>query len=93
MIRAEVDGSGLLVLAAGCSAFKVGVGLGVDGVTGLSDAGTSRLPAPLPAFFFFVMLYTQSGPFSNGVIFSPKIREATSILDSFTDRLPSQRED
>ena len=66
MINAEVDGSGLLLLAAGCCALNMGVALGVDEVTGLSDAGPSIAPAPLPDFFFFVMLSTKLGPFANG---------------------------
>lgn len=75
MIKAEVDGSGLLLLAAGCSVFKEGVALIVDGVAGLSRAGTLRVPAPLLDFFFFVMLCTKSGTFSNGEIkSSPKKR-------------------
>ena len=58
MIKAEVDGSGLLLLAVGCSAFKVGVvAFDVDGVSGLADAGPSIAPASLlDDFFFFVML-------------------------------------
>ena len=41
MIKAEVEGSGLLLLAAGCSAFKMGgAALGVDGVADLLDAGS-----------------------------------------------------
>ena len=56
MIRAEVDGSELLLLAAGCSAFSVGVAVGIDEVIGLSDAGPSTAPAPLLDFFFFVIL-------------------------------------
>ncbi len=58
MIRAEVDGSGLLLLAAGCSAVKVGGPLSVDGVAGLPDAGESTVPSPLFDFFFFVMFST-----------------------------------
>lgn len=62
MIKAEVDGSWLLLLAAGCSALKVGAALGVDGVSGLADAGPSIVPAPLlDDFFFFVMLWTKFG--------------------------------
>ena len=64
MIKAEVDGSGFLLLAAGCNAFNMGVALGVDGVAGLSDAGPSIAPAPLLDFFFFVMLSTKFGPFT-----------------------------
>ena len=56
MIKAEVEGSGLLLLAAGCSAFKVGrAALGVDGVADLLDAGSWIGPVPLLDFFFFVM--------------------------------------
>ena len=57
MIKAEVDGSGLLLLTAGCSAVKVGASLGVDEVTGcLSDTSPLIVPVPLLDFFFFVML-------------------------------------
>ena len=62
MIKAEVEGSGLLLLAAGCSAFKVeGAALGVDGVADALDlgSGSSRGPAPLFDFFFFVMFWDQ----------------------------------
>ena len=55
MIKAEVDGSGLLLLAAGCSAVKVGGPLSVDGV---AEAEESTVPSPLFDFFFFVMLST-----------------------------------
>lgn len=34
MIKAEVDGSGLLLLAAACSAVEVGAALEVDGEAG-----------------------------------------------------------
>lgn len=66
MIKAEVDGSGLLLLAAGCAT------LGVDGVAGLSGAGPLIAPAPLLDFFFLVMLSKKIGPSMNGVIFSQK---------------------
>ena len=57
MIKAEVEGSGLLLLAAGCSAVKVGAAaLGVDGVADLWNAGSSIAPVPLLDFFFLVML-------------------------------------
>ena len=59
MIKAEVDGSGLLLLAAGCNEFEVGGAMGVDGAAGLSDAGPSIMPTPLLDFFFFVMLWTK----------------------------------
>lgn len=57
MIKAEVDGLGLLLLTAGCSAVKVGVSLGVDEVTGLSDTSPLIVPVPLLDFFFFVILF------------------------------------
>lgn len=61
MIKAEVEGSELLLLAAGCSAFKMGgAAFGVDGVGDLLDAGPSTAPAPLLGFFFFVMLWYPS---------------------------------
>lgn len=82
MIKAEVDGSGLLLLAAGCSAFEVGIALGVDGVAGLSDAGPMILPTPLLDFFFFVMLLTKIGQFTNGLIFSEP-----RFLQAFRDRV------
>lgn len=60
MIKAEVEGSGFLLLAAGCSAFKVGgATMGVDKVADLSEASSSIAPAPLPDFFFFVMLWRK----------------------------------
>ena len=71
MIKAEVEGSGLLLLAAGCSAFKVGgAALGVDGVAELLDAGSWMGPAPLLDFFFFVMFWDHKiGRVRNAVIF------------------------
>lgn len=81
MIKAEVDGSGLLLLAVGCSAVKVGAALSVDGVAGLSDAGPSIAPASLLDFFFFVILWTKFNSFTNEVIFSQE------NLDSFRDRV------
>ena len=71
MIKAEVEGSGLLHLAAGCSAFKVGGAvLGVEGVVDLLDAGSWMGPAPLLDFFFFVMLWGQKlSGVRNAVIF------------------------
>ena len=68
MIKAEVEGSGLLLLVADCSAFKVGeAALGVDGVTDLSAGCSLIAPAPLLDFFFFVMLGSQFRPSTNGV--------------------------
>ena len=58
MIKAEVEGSGLLLLAAGCCAFKVrgaALGVRVDGVVDLLDADSSIAPAPLLDFFFLVI--------------------------------------
>ena len=60
MIKAEVEGSGLLALAAGCSAFRMGgVALGVDGVADLFDEDPSTAPVPLLGFFFLVMLWNR----------------------------------
>ena len=56
MIKAEVEGSVLLLLAAGCNVFKVGSALGVEELAGLSNADTSIAAALLFDFFFFVML-------------------------------------
>ena len=71
MIKAEVEGSGLLLLAVGCSAFKVGgAALGVEEVVDLLDAGSWMGPAPLLDFFFFVMFWDQKvGRVRNAVIF------------------------
>ena len=78
MINAEVDGSGGLLLAVGCSVFTSGEASGVDGVADFSDAGPSIAPAPLFDFFFFVMLWTKFGQFATGLIFS-----RNKMLDSF----------
>lgn len=59
MIKAEVDRSGLLLLAAGCIVLEVRGALGVDGVTGLSDVGPWIMPTPMLDFFFFVMLWDK----------------------------------
>ena len=71
MIKAEVEGSGLLLLAAGCSAFKVGrAALGVEGAVDLLDTGSWIGPAPLLDFFFFVMFWDlKVGRVRNAVIF------------------------
>ncbi len=90
MIKAEVDGSGLLLLAAGCSAVKVGGPLSVDGVAGLPDAGESTVPSPWFDFFFFVMLSTKGEPFTNvccGFLDIIFVEEARFVQG------PSQRED
>ena len=63
MIKAEVEGSGLLLLAVGCRLFRVGGALGIDGMADLSDAGSLIAPATLlDFFFFFVMLWTRIWP-------------------------------
>ena len=61
MIKAEVDGSGLLLMAADCSAVEVGAALEMDGEAGLADADPSIGPASFVDFFFFVMVLTKLG--------------------------------
>ena len=61
MIKAEVDGSGLLLLAADCSAVEVGAAWEIDGEADLADAGPSIWPASFADFFFFVIYLTESG--------------------------------
>ena len=51
-----MDGSELLLLAAGCNAFIVGVSLGIEEDVGLSIVSPSIGPAPLLDFFFFVII-------------------------------------
>ena len=51
-----MDGSELLLLAAGCNAFSVGVASGIEEEVGLSDVSPSIGPATLLDFFFFVII-------------------------------------
>lgn len=86
MIKAEVEGSGLLLLAVDCSAFKVGgAELGVEGVVDLLAAGSWMGPAPLLDFFFFVMFWDQKvGRVRNAVTF---LQQYLKFLHSLRDRV------
>lgn len=85
MIKAEIEGSELLLLAAGCSAFEMGgAALGADEAGDLLDAGPSITPAPLLGFFFFVMLWYRS--LAERRLLCYFCKRGLEILDSFRDR-------
>ena len=57
MIKAEVEGSGFLLLAAGCRVFE-GAWAAL-GIADLSEADSTTVSAPLLALFFFVILWNK----------------------------------